>query len=133
MSKYQAKYAREAKKLCLGGARDDELAEHFGVCRKTIQNWRIRFPKFAEACRLGKDAVDDEIERSLYQKARDGDTTAIIFWLKNRRPHLWRDKRHVEVRRIDDMSEDELIEYLGGEPTDEELRQVASFKTVGNA
>lgn len=25
------------------------------------------------------------------------DTTAAIFWLKNRRPDLWRDKQHTEL------------------------------------
>lgn len=45
------------------------------------------------------------------------DTTAQIFWLKNRRPEQWRDKQDIEhsgavnVRKVyDEMSEEELME-----------------------
>lgn len=45
------------------------------------------------------------------------DTTAQIFWLKNRRPDKWRDKQDIEhsgglsVRNIyENMSEEELME-----------------------
>jgi hypothetical protein len=40
------------------------------------------------------------------------DTTAQIFWLKNRKPHVWRDRKHVEAnvttKGFDYMSDEEL-------------------------
>jgi hypothetical protein len=42
--------------------------------------------------------ADDVVIKSLYTKATvDKDTTAMIFWLKNRRPAEWRDRREHEV------------------------------------
>lgn len=43
------------------------------------------------------------------------------------------DRRVLGVRRIDDMSEEELLEFLGGEPSPDELREASGFKTIGNA
>ena len=40
--------------------------------------------------------ADIQITKSLYNKAKGGDTTAIIFWLKNRLPSIWRDKQDIE-------------------------------------
>lgn len=36
------------------------------------------------------------------------DPTSAIFWLKNRRSTDWRDKKEVDLRRIDQMTEEEL-------------------------
>ena len=38
------------------------------------------------------------VENALFKNAIEGNTTAQIFWLKNRRPDKWRDKReHSEI------------------------------------
>lgn len=37
-----------------------------------------------------------EVEEVPYMERYPPDTTAAIFWLKNRRPDLWRDKQNVE-------------------------------------
>ena len=121
-SSYKPEYAGQAEKLCRLGATDVELADFFGVERTTIWRWTNQFPEFCNALKTGKDAADDRVERSLYHRAvgytfdsekvfqHQGeivrapvrehvppDTTAIIFWLKNRRPDLWRDRREHEV------------------------------------
>ena len=43
-----------------------------------------------------KEQADSEVEKSLYQTALDGNTTAQIFWLKNRKAKEWRDKQQIE-------------------------------------
>ena len=56
-------------------------------------------PRKTTANAASKKAVDDRDERvsdALFQCALNGNTTAIIFWLKNRRPDLWRDKPEAE-------------------------------------
>lgn len=113
----------QAEKLCLLGATDEEVADFFEVEVRTIYRWKLKHPEFCQALKAGKEAADQRVERALYQKAigyrqqavkifmpagadkpvyadyiehMGPDTTAAIFWLKNRRPDLWRDKSEHE-------------------------------------
>lgn len=121
---YRDEYAEQAKKLCQLGATDTEMADFFDVDVRTIYRWKHDHDKFCQALKAGKDIADERVERSLYQRAigyeQDevkifmpanaeqpvyapyrakiaGDTTAQIFWLKNRRKDTWRDKVHTEI------------------------------------
>lgn len=121
--KYKNEFVGVAAKACELGATDADLAEMFDVSIRTINYWKTTEPEFAIALKLGKTAADDRVERSLYHKAvgytfdavkifmpagRDNpvyapykehippDTTAAIFWLKNRRKDDWRDKQEHE-------------------------------------
>lgn len=123
---FREEYIEQAKKLCALGATDDEMADFFGVNRSTFYRWKLDYPEFCDSIKSAKDIADERVERSLYQKAtgyniteqqaikvklekdREGvevvdvekhvvaDTTAAIFWLKNRRKADWRDKHEVE-------------------------------------
>lgn len=98
---YRDEYVGLAKKLCLLGARDVDVAAFFDVSKQTIYNWQEAHPEFREAMRLGKIEADMKVAESLYRRAcgtdeTPPDTTACIFWLKNRRPDMWRDKQDVE-------------------------------------
>ena len=115
--KYSPEFPEQARKLCELGATDREIGDFFGVCEKTITRWQQTYPEFAEAVQVGKKYADDRVEKSLYRRALgyvhdtqkimtvDGkpkaiditesvppDTTACIFWLKNRRRREWRDR-----------------------------------------
>lgn len=115
-SGYKPECAKQAEKLCKLGATDIELADFFEVSDRTIYRWQTQFPAFCQALKLGKEPTDERVERSLYHKAvgysfdsekvfqfqgeivrtktREHvppDTTAAIFWLKNRKPEEWRD------------------------------------------
>ena len=93
---YKADYADQAKRLCLLGYTDKELAGFFKVCEATINNWKHEYPKFLESIKEGKEDADCEVVESLYKKAKDGDTTATIFGLKNRQAKKWRDKQEIK-------------------------------------
>lgn len=119
-TKYRKEYDEQARKLCLLGYTDAKLADFFGVCEATISNWKIDHPSFLEALKAGKDNADAELAQTLYDRAKGGkrivkqkvadgaivdleeelppDTTAIIFWLKNRQPNLWRNNPESEAR-----------------------------------
>jgi len=116
-TKYRAEFAEQARKLCRLGATDRELADFFGVQESTINKWKLAHPAFSESLKTGKGMADAEVAEKLFKRATGysheavkifndqgsplqvpytehypPDTTACIFWLKNRRPDLWRDK-----------------------------------------
>lgn len=116
-SKYKPEFAAQAAKLCALGATDVEIADFFEVDVRTIHRWKGEFDEFCHSLRSGKEVSDERVERSLFARANGyehdevdirvvsgeivqtpirkyypPDTTAAIFWLKNRRPDLWRDK-----------------------------------------
>jgi transcriptional regulator with XRE-family HTH domain len=122
-SSYRTEYADQAEKLCKLGATDKQIADFFGVSEQTVNNWKQAHPEFLESLRSGKELADANVASSLYQRAMGysheavkiaasptgehvavpyverypPDTTAAIFWLKNRRPDLWRDRHTQEI------------------------------------
>lgn len=96
------------------------MADFFEVSETTINNWKQEHPKFLESLKRGKDVADATVTESLYKRANGykhravkifngpagtvqvpyvehypPDTTACIFWLKNRKPDRWRDRQDV--------------------------------------
>ena len=121
-SKYEAAFVAQAEEIAKLGATDLEIARFFRIGTRTFYDWRTRHPDFAAALVVGKEVADARVERSLYQRAVgysyeeiktktvDGkehstrhvvhfppDVTACIYWTKNRRPDLWRDRHDHEV------------------------------------
>ena len=74
------------------GLTDEQLAEKMEISPSTLYEWKVKYPEISEALKKGKEVVDYQVENALLNKALGGDTTAQIFWLKNRRPDKWRDK-----------------------------------------
>lgn len=122
-SGYSKALCERARKVALLGATDAEIADILEINIATLHRWKAQFPEFCDALKAGKAPADDRVERSLFQKAcgytfdtvkivadaKTGavvrvphrehvppDTTAAIFWLKNRRKEEWRDKQEVE-------------------------------------
>ncbi len=93
------------------GLTDIQIAERIGVNRATLYDWKKRFPAISDALKRGKEVVDYEVQNVLLEKALSGDTTALIFWLKNRRPDKWRD--HPEPQGDSDALK-KAKELLGG-------------------
>jgi hypothetical protein len=116
-SKYKPEFVEQAKHLCKLGATDAELADFFGVTVSTVALWKVQHREFSDALRTSKATADKRVEMSLYRRAVgctldetdirvvDGkivkteirkqlppDTTACIFWLKNRNRKAWRDR-----------------------------------------
>lgn len=116
-TKFNADYVRQAEMLAKKGCTDPEVAAFFQVATSTVSLWKLKHPEFSEALKLGKAEADARVERALFERATGyqhpdvhisnyqgevtvtplvkhypPDATAMIFWLKNRRPDLWRDK-----------------------------------------
>lgn len=82
--------------LVEGWARDglihEQIAHNLGISINTLYEWKRDYPEFAESIKKGREVTDFMVESALLTKATGGDTTAQIFWLKNRKPDKWRDK-----------------------------------------
>ena len=86
------------------GLTDEQIASNMGICRDTLIQWKKKYSDISDALKKGKEIVDFEVENALLKKALSGDTGAICFWLKNRRPDKWRDKPAVLATDIEDLS-----------------------------
>ena len=120
-SLYRPEYAEQARKICLLGATDAELASVFGVSESTLNLWKTEHPEFSESITRGKLLADAEVADRLYQRALGyshpavkimtvanqvtreeyvehypPDTPAASLWLRNRQPAKWRDKTQQE-------------------------------------
>lgn len=120
-SKFKQEYIDQARKLCLLGATDEDLAGFFEVSESTINEWKLAHVEFSESIKRGKLQADANVADRLYQRAMgfehddvhvsnyQGDVTltpirkvyapdtgAAIFWLKNRQGKHWREKQEVE-------------------------------------
>lgn len=74
------------------GLTDAQIAHNCGIRVCTLYDWKNKYPEISDALKKGKEIVDFEVENALLKRAKQGDVTAQIFWLKNRRPEKWRDK-----------------------------------------
>lgn len=96
VAKYQEWLESDGLTLLEGWARDglteEQIARNIGCGLSTLKEWKNKFPAILDALKRGKEVVDFEVENALLKSAMDGNTTAQIFWLKNRRPDKWRDK-----------------------------------------
>ncbi|MEE0569823.1 MAG: hypothetical protein ACLTMM_08735 [Lachnospiraceae bacterium] len=106
------------------GLTDEQIAKNMGISVKTLFNWKTSYLPILQALKKGKEVVDYEVENALLSSALEGNTTAQIFWLKNRRPDKWRDKQKEET---DKTALDKLDNILN------EIKEDAIRSTKGNA
>lgn len=99
--KYQKWLEKENLLLLEGWARDgltdEQIAKNIGITLSTFYEWKKKYSDISESLKKGKEVVDYQVENALLSSALEGNTTAQIFWLKNRRPDKWRDKQKEET------------------------------------
>lgn len=121
-TKFRDEFVEQAEKLCRLGATDMEIADFLKIDVRTLYRWKSENERFCQALKTGKELADERVERSLFARANGyehdevdirvvngeivqtpirkyypPDTTAGIFWLKNRRPQQWREMKAVEL------------------------------------
>ncbi len=126
------------------GLTDEQIAENMRIHRDTLNEWKKKYSDISDSLKRGKDVVDIQVENALLKRALGGfsckettsmltddgmrvikvvekevapDTTAQIFWLKNRRPDKWRDKQDVQVSgalETEQTKLDDLIQQMRG-------------------
>lgn len=130
------------------GLTDEQIAKNMGVRTSTLYDWKKKYSEISESLKKGKEVVDRAVENALLKRALgysytettkelvgtkmivtkevvkevQPDTTAQIFWLKNRRPDIWRDRKDLEAKvdvnqqdPFKDMTKDELLKIASVE------------------
>lgn len=132
--------------LLEGWARDgltnEQIANNIGINVKTLYEWKNKESNISNALKKGKEVIDFEVENALLKRAlgytitineqkidkdgcvhdtkRDvhvpGDTTAQIFWLKNRKKEQWREKQEYSndegFAKLDKLLEEQKNAYM---------------------
>lgn len=155
MAKYQDWLKEENLILLEGWARngltDKQIAHNMGVAYSTFREWKNKYPALSAILKKGKEVADLIVENALYKRAigynydevtieysdKDGkkkktvtkhivgDTTAQIFWLKNRKPDVWRDKPQNTIS--EEYEDDGLIKALSESISDEDMTDDSDF------
>jgi len=125
-TKYNGNMGAFIASLARTGKTEKEISEIVGISPSTLGYWKGRYPDFLATLKENKDQADALVEASLFRRAtgfhqpeeklfldRSGkvvrdiqmkayapDTTAAIFWLKNRKAKEWRDAHHVETQDV---------------------------------
>lgn len=116
------------------GLIDEQIAHNMGITTKTLYEWKNKYGEISEALKKGKEVIDRQVENALFRRAIGykcdeviyergkevrrvtkevaPDTTAQIFWLKNRKPAEWRDK--IEQQQTVTIQDDGFLEALKG-------------------
>ncbi|HCT8951500.1 TPA: helix-turn-helix domain-containing protein [Staphylococcus aureus] len=101
------------------GLTDEQIARNLGVSKHTLIKWKKNIPDFLDAIKKGKEVSDYELEDALHKRAvgyyyeeetvtnkgevvkikkyEHANPTSLIFALKNRLPHKYRDKVEQEI------------------------------------
>ncbi|MDE5589049.1 MAG: helix-turn-helix domain-containing protein [Acetatifactor sp.] len=79
------------------GLTEVQIAENIGISARTLLNWKKKSIPIFLALKKGKEVSDFQVENALFKSAIEGNVTAQIFWLKNRKPERWRDKQEQKV------------------------------------
>ena len=121
------------------GLTDEQIAKNMGVNKTTLYDWIKKFPDISNSIKKGKAPIDFEVENALFKRAIgyeyeevetiieeiDGkqrkrikkikkvalpETSAVIFWLKNRKPEQWRKLNPVVEAKLNAETEKLLKE-----------------------
>ena len=78
----------------------DQIADYLGIGRTTVHAIMGRDPEVADRYKRGKAKAIAHVANGLLQKARGGDTTSMIFYLKTQAG--WREtERHEHVAGLE--------------------------------
>lgn len=75
------------------GLTDEQIANNLGIGRTTLYRMCKEHLELLEHLKKGKEIVDYEVENALLKSALSGNVTAQIYWLNNRKPKQWKNKR----------------------------------------
>jgi hypothetical protein len=99
----RGRYGRTPKRretflrLLADGSSVGDACASVDISRNAAYRWRNADPEFRAAWDQAVDHATEIIESVLYNRARDGNLLACIFWLKSHRPAVYNRKQVVQV------------------------------------
>ena len=113
MAKSKWEEVKDKLTLVEGWARDgftnEQIAEKLGINPDTLYQYQKKYPEFSETLKRGKEIVDYQVENASLKNALDGNVTAQIYWLNNRKPQQWKSKRENTESNKKEISKVEQI------------------------
>lgn len=120
------------------GLTDEQIAGNLGISKDTFYKYKKEHPDFSDSLKKGKEIVDYAVENALLKRAlgytttikkdkvtKDGDvveikeevhvmpdTTAQIYWLNNRKPKQWKNKRTEEANNDEISKVEQLLSKI---------------------
>lgn len=94
------------------GLSNKQVAENMGITEDTFYKWVSRFSEFAEAIKKGRTVIVNHLENALVKRALEGDTTALIFALKNMDAEHWRDRKETAVSGSLDTTKEINVNFV---------------------
>jgi len=72
----------------------EQIADYFGIGKTTFYEIMQRQPEVSERYKKGKAKAIGSVAQGLLQQARDGNTTAAMFYLKTQAG--WKETQHLD-------------------------------------
>ena len=114
---------QKAEEYASHGLTKKQTAHNLGISYDTLNVKAKEYPKFSKALKRGRAKGIGNMVNALYQAGIEGNTTAMIFFLKNMDKENWKDDRHLNVTKTTvkytavDRSRERLDELLGSRPS----------------
>jgi len=102
---------KQAESLAATGLTKEQMASALGISYQTFNERQKEYPEFLEAIKRGQHKGIATVTNALFQKAKGGDNTAMIFFLKNRSPDEWKDRIDSTNTNVE-MSHEEWLKSL---------------------
>lgn len=109
---------------CKMGLTEAQMASNLGIVMSTLSCWKLKYKEISETLKAGKEEIDIQVENALFKRATGFETeetttiaknssnsqtteihktkklippdpTSMIFWLKNRQPKKWTDRKEI--------------------------------------
>ena len=89
-----------ASEMASRGLTVSQIADCLGVSESTLYNKQEEYLEFMDAIKRGRSKGMNEITNALFEKAVNGDNTAMIFYLKTRDRENWGEQYIEPVKEI---------------------------------
>lgn len=91
------------------GLIDEQIANNLGISKTTFYKFKDEHSELSELLKKGKEIVDYQVENALLKNALEGNVTAQIYWLNNRKPKQWKNKRENTESNNEEISKVEQL------------------------